>query len=235
MKVDFKHLMPAMAAAIMAFAVVPAEAVVVGNHDSGNCYPFSCFASDGGSLYQQVYSADAFSEPTAINTISFFKNDPGQMDSATYDISFYTTANPVSSLSSVAADNLGTLLSVFGTYTIGGTMPDTLTFVGNAFTYDPGAGNLLMQVVARDLTVSAIYDSFFQADYYYTGVSTSRYWSYGGSPSGLTGAGALVTEFSSSGAVPEPATWALMIFGFGAVGTAMRKAKRNQVAKLAAA
>lgn len=34
--------------------------------------------------------------------------------------------------------------------------------------------------------------------------------------------------FSTAGAVPEPATWALMLLGFGFVGGAMRSAKRRQ-------
>ena len=32
------------------------------------------------------------------------------------------------------------------------------------------------------------------------------------------------------GAVPEPATWAMMLLGFGAVGFSMRRSKRNQLA-----
>jgi len=35
--------------------------------------------------------------------------------------------------------------------------------------------------------------------------------------------------FSSSGAVPEPATWALMILGFGAVGYSMRRRQKAAV------
>lgn len=33
---------------------------------------------------------------------------------------------------------------------------------------------------------------------------------------------------TATGAVPEPASWAMMLFGFGAVGSAMRAAKRGQ-------
>jgi hypothetical protein len=28
--------------------------------------------------------------------------------------------------------------------------------------------------------------------------------------------------------VPEPATWAMMLFGFGAAGTALRRSRRSQ-------
>ena len=37
-----------------------------------------------------------------------------------------------------------------------------------------------------------------------------------------------VSSRSVSGAVPEPATWAMMLLGFGFVGGAMRSAKRRQ-------
>lgn len=40
-----------------------------------------------------------------------------------------------------------------------------------------------------------------------------------------------VDNVTIGGAVPEPATWALMILGMGAVGFAMRRAKRNSDAK----
>lgn len=33
---------------------------------------------------------------------------------------------------------------------------------------------------------------------------------------------------SGAGAVPEPATWALMLMGFGAIGFALRRSRRNQ-------
>jgi hypothetical protein len=40
--------------------------------------------------------------------------------------------------------------------------------------------------------------------------------------------GGYIENVSLSGAVPEPATWAMMIFGFGAVGGAMRTAQRRR-------
>ena len=43
---------------------------------------------------------------------------------------------------------------------------------------------------------------------------------------GLDGSYSGVLSFSQSGAVPEPATWAMMILGFGAVGAGMRRRKK---------
>lgn len=36
-------------------------------------------------------------------------------------------------------------------------------------------------------------------------------------------------QFRTSGAVPEPATWAMLLFGFGAVGGAMRSRRRQKI------
>ena len=39
----------------------------------------------------------------------------------------------------------------------------------------------------------------------------------------LDGVSGQVTELAVSGAIPEPATWAMMLIGFGAVGYSMRR------------
>ena len=47
---------------------------------------------------------------------------------------------------------------------------------------------------------------------------------------GLPNVDAIVDNISISGAVPEPAAWALMILGFGLVGGALRRARPSRVA-----
>lgn len=42
---------------------------------------------------------------------------------------------------------------------------------------------------------------------------------------GTDGSYSGVLSFRGAGAVPEPATWAMMIFGFGAIGATMRRRK----------
>lgn len=185
--------------------------VIVGSYDGGNCYPFSCGASDGVTTYQQIYSADAFSGVLTFNAISFFLDEdegPGLMDSATYTVSFSTTSKAVDGLDTEFANNIGGDSAVFGVFSLSGVMPSILTLTGNAFTYDPTQGNLLMTVEISGLTEANPYESFFQADY--TGEVTQRLYAYDGEATGEVATGALVTEFHP---VPEPSSVVLGLIG----------------------
>jgi hypothetical protein len=217
-----------LAATAVFHAAASAAVVTVGSYDSGNCYPFSCFASDGsGSTYQQIYDAGEFSGPLYINAISFFLDDPGDMDTADYRIKFSTTSKTIGGLDSTWANNIGADEATFGTFSVSGAMPAVLTFVGTPFYYDPSMGNLLMQVDVLALYFANPYESFFQADY--TGVVTQRLYAYGGSATGVANAtGALVTQFDFSPAtngVPEPAS--LGLFGACAIGATVAAARRR--------
>ena len=179
---------------------------IVGSNDGGNCYPFSCAASDLVVTFQQVYSAAAFGGPITFDTISFFKLFGTAMDTADYAIYFSTTSKAVMGLDQDPSANLGTDNAFFGSFTIGGAMPDVLSLTGTAFDYDPAAGNLLMTVYIGNLTTPHRYESFFKADY--TGTDTSRLFIFpDGSNFGNT-TGAPITEFSLA-AVPEPSSVAM--------------------------
>ncbi|MEP2101174.1 MAG: PEPxxWA-CTERM sorting domain-containing protein [Parasphingorhabdus sp.] len=52
---------------------------------------------------------------------------------------------------------------------------------------------------------------------------------WAGQPGSSNTAESLVVRFASAGAVPEPATWAFMIFGFGAIGGALRRNRKANV------
>lgn len=49
---------------------------------------------------------------------------------------------------------------------------------------------------------------------------------------GNTGAQFVIRTFTPSPAIPEPATWAMMILGFGAVGAMLRAKRRRTTARL---
>lgn len=219
----------AVAASAIMVSAAPAQATLtVGNADAGNCYPFSCGPTDGLSEYQQAYRAGAFSGITTFNTISFTEFTayvPGpSMDSGTYTVRFYVAANGVGSLSSVLASNEGTFLGTLGTFNVSGPMPSRLILSGSAITYDPSMGDLLMDVSVSGSSYSGVYNQFFNADY--TGTDVARAWnstSYG--DFGNT-TGALQTTFG----VPEPAAWALMLIGVGAVGAGLRRRREAPAA-----
>jgi hypothetical protein len=208
---------------------------VVGSFTSPNCYPFSCFASDpdgAGVNFQEVYSASAFAGLTSVGSVSFFRdpNYSGLMDSATYSISFYVTPQAVNALSTTGADNRGTLLSSFGIFSLGGLMPDVLTLTGNPFSYDPSAGNLLMDVTVTGLTQANPYTSFFQADG--LGTVLSRYYSDNGVTGGVDEYG-LVTQFSAPAAVPGPIVGAGIPGLILAVGGFIAWKRRRKIAAAA--
>ncbi len=201
--------------------------LIVGTPQSGNCYPMACFASDGGTTFQQVYAASAFSGLTTFDTVSFFQGPQfgsGTMDSASYALSFYLTPRGPNGLSQTGADNRGSLLASFGNFSFSGLLPATLDMTGSLVNYDPLAGNLLMDVTVSGASPGNGYQSSFQADY--SGTVGSRYFAYRGSTSGYTDSTLVVTKFSLLNAirnVPEPATWTIVAAALAAMAIAMRR------------
>ncbi len=182
--------------------------------NEANCYPFSCFASDGGTLYQEVYSSSAFPGTISISSLSFFAWSGGAMDDATYTVDLSTTPSNVGDgyPLTVGADN-----QLFGTFHISGNMPPVLTLAGAPFNYDPSNGNLLMQVTVGTVNSTCSYCSFFEADY--IGTVVSRAWVNGYGPD--SGTGALVTDFN----IPEPGSLGLFAFGLTGLAVLIRRRK----------
>jgi hypothetical protein len=212
------------AALAFSFPHMASASTTIGGTDSNNCLPFSCSNLLNLTSYQQIYSATAFSGLININKFSIFARPEfgNTVESATFDISFYTTSKAVNGLSSTGADNLGTLLTNFGIFTLGGITPSQLDFNGPTFTYDPSAGNLLLVVNLVSNQASGFGAAFFSG----FDPATSRYIAFGGSPTGFLDTSGLQTRFDfAAAAVPEPANWALMILGFGAIGSMMRRRK----------
>jgi hypothetical protein len=225
-KMKAKSLLVAVAAlAAVGMAGSPAFAsTTVGSTDGGNCYPFVC--NDSGTAtgqsidYYQIYSSSAFSGPLTFNTISFADTIlPGaEILTGNYAISFGVTSSAVGSGYPVSISGVGSFFS-------GALGGPNLSITGSSYAYNPLSGNLVMHVVASNQANtpngSQANGGYMDADY--AGLVTSRaYYNIVGTENG---SGALVTTFSG-GAVPEPATWAMMLVGFGGLGAALRSRRK---------
>jgi hypothetical protein len=203
-----------------------ANALVIGSPDAGNCYPFMC--NDSGSSvgqsfhYQQVYDGSLFGGGAVqFDTITFFADDgvSGTVLNGNYVISFSSTTDAVGS--GYPVTNVANTAS-FYTGNLGGAIGASFSVTGANYVFNPANGNLLMDIIVsnQDNVSNGTGNSYNKADY--TGIQTSRAVDAGAG--GIySGGGGLVTEFNTSPAVPEPASWALMIAGFGMLGTAMRR------------
>lgn len=217
-----KKLFFALAATGLSLSIPVQAATTVGSPTGGNLIPFSTPFATGITTYQQLYSATAFAGMTSIDTVSFDLASGDTLGTVDLDISFYLSPMAIGGLSTTAADNLGASLANFGSFSLGGAAPTVLSFTGPGFNYNPLDGNLIMQINLSNMLADG--NAFYFSDVLSPVVD--RY--FGGETGTVSGTG-LVTTFSSvGGAVPEPATWAFMIFGFGAVGGALRSSRRRQ-------
>jgi hypothetical protein len=210
---------------LLAFAAQAQASVVVGSNDSSSCYPFGCFASSGGIVFQQIYDSSAFSNALDFNNIGFFLSSDGIMDNATYTISFSTTSNSVLGLDTDYFNNIGPDNTIFGIYSLGGPATSVLSLAGNMFHYDPLMGNLLMQVVVDFVNDSGDFPSF-QADYsgMLTSVLVADSWG------AYNDIGALVTQFDfidTKVNIPEPG--GIWLFGLGLAVLGLTRRRKRQL------
>ena len=208
-----------------------ANALVIGSSDAGNCYPFMC--NDSGSNlgqsfhFQQIYDGALFGGAVQFDTITFFADDgvSGTVLNGNYVISFSSTTDAVGS--GYPVTNVANTAS-FYSGNLGGAIGPSFSVSGANYVFNPANGNLLMDIIVsnQDNVGNGTGNSYNRADY--TGIQASRAVDAGAGGT-FSGTGGLVTEFNTSPAVPEPASWALMIAGFGMLGTAMRR-RRTTVA-----
>jgi hypothetical protein len=225
----------AFIAGLPAFAGI----VVVGlpaDAGTGNAYPFGS-AYDGE--YQQVYNGGQFSGPITITNLEFyntqFNSGATAMNSGTWTIGLGVTSADWNTLNSQMSLNGSTTTVFSGNLFQPWAFGDTLVInLSTPFTYNPGNGNLLMDVVVSGAT-DAGGVIYFDTNGYNNGMFNGntflgRVYCPGGTNCGgfgtVNSGYGLVTGFSFGTTTPEPGSLAL--FGSGVVGLmAMLRRKLN--------
>ena len=221
-----KYLVAALGAASLFAVAAPVQAATVA-YDNGNTGTYDC-TPGCTSPTQTVYSASLFgTSPVNVNSVSLYldiMNPPATPISFTLS----TSKNAVGSLSSNYADNTGNDAQLFfsGVLTPGAGW---ITFTGmSPFHSDPNAGDLLVEIDNPSATfdwstITSAYNYDPRAQRAYT---IAGWGAYADSPGY-----AFNTRFDvSPAAAPEPASWAMMLGGFGAIGGAMRARRKAAVA-----
>jgi hypothetical protein len=194
----------------------------------GNCIPFGC-AYQGE--YQQVYTSSVFTGPITITGLSFFNTQSfspaTQMNSGTWTISLSTTSADWNSLSTTFAANIGTDNTVVfsGDLSQPWAFGDTLSIALSApFTYNPAAGNLLMDVQVSGAANSGNSPIGFDVngEVVANAIMGRVFTTQGGvGGNGVTNGFGLVTGFdTATSSVPEAPSALLLGAGLGLLGIA---------------
>ena len=207
-------------------SIATAAPLVIGTGTGGNAFPFGGTNNPNPTTFQQVYNGALFGGPKTISSISFEKTS-GVVSAGTYTLSLSTTTKAVDGLDTVNfANNIGANNTQLFSGTLAGQLSgNILSFAVPNFVFDPGQGNLLLNVSVSGVPTNFV--GFFRANNGDAAGAFSRAHDFG---TGFSGFG-LVTTFDVGAAavVPEPATWAMMIAGFGLAGAAMRRRVRTAV------
>jgi hypothetical protein len=202
-----------------------ATALSAGWQDS--CGKSSCFDAHGA--YSHTFSAAGFSGPVDISKLFLQRSVLGSMDGQFFRLSFQVNGHEV---------------GTWGDWNMGGVGGDELSLFGSDLMWNPEDGDLVLvlQLVGANgeplgqtgsggggggggRAAPAIDDidsppppppGPVTSDF-----SSSEFDEVGGDPP-PAGEGPVMSGFSAL-AAPEPATWALMLGGFGLAGAALRR------------
>lgn len=199
-------------------ATAPAQALVIGTADSTSSLPFGSTTSS--YYYQQIYSASSLAAMN-ISQISFYNSlsPGGTTRPGTFVLYLSTSSLDVASFDETNGIQYPWLDSSF-TEVFNGELPSLANgrldiALSTLFNYDPTAGNLVLTI--KEFGLNSGGGIQLDADYN-NGVTNLRMLSY---PYNFNQG--LVTGFNDVAAVPEPATWAMMMGGLALVGFSMRR------------
>lgn len=190
-----------MAAAAVAAVAAPASAATIINASWGDgCSKSTCFNEKG--VYTHSWSGG--SGPVSVGQLALDRSILGAFSGKMFRLSFQIGGEEVGS---------------WGKFLMAGIGGDTLTFGGQAFTWNPEDGDLVLVlelVPPPKPGATAGFAAFAPSD------------SSDGETPGFRLTDGPTTNQETGGpgqqaAVPEPAAWALMITGFGAAGAVLRR------------
>ncbi len=152
-------------------------------------------------------------------TITTFNNDLGIGGSFTTGFSDANMTNPFSETLTFTTTTSGFFDIFFST--TGGSNPATDTDFTSAFLTGTGIGSISIDPLTGEPNESRARNNIFVGP----GTFTLTINGTPGTASGSLGGTAAFT----AGAIPEPGTWMMMLFGFGAVGFSIRRQRRSNM------
>jgi hypothetical protein len=220
-----------------AATALEAQTIPGDNFGSQNSGPFGASVI---ARYQQVYRADLFGRnPVQIAGLTFFNSvttlfseDP-RLTRGTYRLFLSTTGAGINALNAGNLNaNLGADHRLFATFTVDGVRSSApnFTIAGSTFTFNPLAGNLLLDVMADFAESRAQGPGAAFLDANVQGIdASSALCTTAGCTSGVQSNTALITRFETPATVvPEPSTYALVAGGLAVLaGVARSRARRR--------
>lgn len=238
--------MPALIGLALISPVARAQEMVTGAPAASNCRPFGC--GDAIVAWEQMYSAQAFDGPIAINSVEFFQaavapsGGTSKLVPGTFAFYFTTTtktlddfaANSFHGGSAPGGDmslNWTSPLVLFATVTVGSNTPggDFVVTSGSPYLYDPNAGNLLLHIAVSTIGTNTGSETFFEQSFFDPANSPLAASAYSQDGFLIERSLALDTRFDGEVVgTPEPATLALVTTGLIGVGGWARRRRRSQ-------
>jgi hypothetical protein len=216
-------------------ATLHAQLIGGGAGTSSNFMPLGGISNVGtpvANRYQQLLAASSWSGTTLIGGIRFFRASAvGDYRTATLRFSLSTSSRNVTGTVNRLNEldfnsNVGIDRTVLGELALSGAAPPTVTVFGGPFSFNPAAGNLLLDIEVLSGGGNPLDRASHTARNGNAGGLFSRAHNFSSTPSYSENWG-LVTEFLPAVVVPEPSTYALLGTGMVALLIARHRRKHD--------